>query len=57
MDKKDKETKKPVTADELLAMDADEVHEWAARKMAERLAYHEQKNAEERAERDEARNG
>lgn len=57
MKKREEETKKPLTAEELLAMDDDELHEWAARKMAERLAYHEQKNAEERAERDEARNG
>jgi len=49
---KKKETKKPLTAEDLLAMDNDQVHEWAERKMAERLVYYEQKRAEEQAERD-----
>jgi hypothetical protein len=52
MEKK-KETSKPLTADELLAMDADEVHAWASRKLADRLAYYERKRFEEQAERDE----
>jgi hypothetical protein len=51
MKKKAKRTGEPVTADELLAMSADEVHEWSQRKLAERIAHHERKLAEERAER------
>jgi hypothetical protein len=50
--KRKKETKKPRTADDFLAMDDEEVHAWAERKMAERLAYHEQRRAQEEAERD-----
>jgi hypothetical protein len=49
---KKKETKKPLTAEDLLAMNDDEVHEWASRKMAERLAYYEQQRADEQAERE-----
>lgn len=51
MEKKDK-PKKPLTAEELLAMNADEVHEWASRKLAKRLAEHERREAEEQAQRE-----
>ena len=44
--------KKPLTAEDLLAMDPDEVHDWASRKLAERLAEHEQRAAEKRTEQD-----
>ena len=51
MENKD-QPKKPLTAEDLLAMDPDEVHDWASRKLAERLAEHEQRAAEKRTEQD-----
>jgi hypothetical protein len=51
MEKKD-QPKKPLTAEELLAMNADEVHDWVSRKLAERLAEFEQRRAEEQAKRE-----
>jgi hypothetical protein len=53
MEKKD-QPKRPLTAEDLLAMDADEVHEWASRKLAERLAELERKSADEEAQRESA---
>lgn len=53
MEKKD-QPKKPLTAEDLLAMNADEVHAWASRKLAERLAEHERKSADEEAQRESA---
>jgi hypothetical protein len=47
-EKKTKEDE-PITADELLAMDSDELHQWVSRKLAERIAAGEQRAAEERS--------
>ena len=55
MKKKTQKPDEPITAEQLLAMSADEVHEWSQRKLAERLAYHERKAAEERTAGDERR--
>ena len=55
MKKKPQKPDEPITAEQLLAMSADEVHEWSQRKLAERIAYRERKAAEERSADDEHR--
>lgn len=49
MKEKTQKPAEPITAEQLLAMSADEVHEWSQRKLAERIADRERKAAEERA--------
>ena len=52
MEKK-KETKKPLTAEDILAMPDDQFHDWVSRRFAERIAESERRRVEEQAEADE----
>lgn len=49
--KKKTETEKPLTAEDFLAMDNDELHAWVEREFAERLAYYERLRWEEQTGR------
>ena len=55
MKKKTQNPDEPITAEQLLAMSADEVHEWSQRKLAVRIADRERKAAEERSAADQGR--